>query len=436
MAEDKRRFPWISGAALVVSNLVPLWFVLFRGWDVSLVIFLFWCENVITGVMNVCRMAVCANQGGPPGTPLRREGPDGTRLIHFYAKASAIPFFVIHYGMFTAAHGALVFGLVTGLARESGESVQHELWLFAIPILALFGSHLVSFFVNFIGQQEYQKTTVKNLLYRPYGRVVGLHIGVLLGGAAVAASEDQLSNLGIDPYVFPLILLLGIKILFDLGMHTKERKKLGGPLPVAHVAGDGRAADSESESATPEYTRSDWMRVRDLWLICGIVAGFVFCAGGPALLSIVLQPNEPVQTKSAPSRSAPATVEKPAPTRPPAPVAQSPAPAATTRRQPHEKLYEYMAYEEVNTLLGVTGQKKRAIRRGNETRITYEWRLKDADVVVTCSFEKDRLLSWEITDAAKAVEADETQPRQPRGMPGAPGGPFPMRRPAPPPSQP
>jgi len=99
-------------------------------------------------------------------------------------------------------------------------------------------------------------------------------------------------------------------------------------------------------------------------------------------------------------------------------------------------LYENLSYDEVNTLLGVAGQRKRAIRRGDETRITYEWRLDDADVVVLGSFENDRLLSWEITDTAEADQIDEAQRRRrQQRLPGAPGGPSFMRPPAPPPPQ-
>ena len=50
MDEAKRRFPFVSSAALVVANLVPVGFVLFQGWGVYYILVLFWLENVGSSV--------------------------------------------------------------------------------------------------------------------------------------------------------------------------------------------------------------------------------------------------------------------------------------------------------------------------------------------------------------------------------------------------
>ena len=46
----------MSNEAIVLSNLIPLWGVLFRGWDVFAIMLLFWLENLVIGVFNACRI--------------------------------------------------------------------------------------------------------------------------------------------------------------------------------------------------------------------------------------------------------------------------------------------------------------------------------------------------------------------------------------------
>ena len=118
---------------------------------------LYWFENIIVGLLNVLRMAWI-----PTGD---------TPAAGIFQKLFTIFFFSVHYGIFTLVHGIFVFsllgpgGLMTEAAGGGGTGrivsslpfVLHDLrW--AIP--ALFLSHLVSFFVNFVGKREYEGRTV------------------------------------------------------------------------------------------------------------------------------------------------------------------------------------------------------------------------------------------------------------------------------------
>src|ERR1051325_10696525 len=84
-----------SALVLVAANLVPLAGVLFFGWSVFATLLLFWVENVIVGGFNVLRML-----WAQPDNPLT-----------WVAKAGMIPFFIVHYGMFTTVHGLFVLTL-------------------------------------------------------------------------------------------------------------------------------------------------------------------------------------------------------------------------------------------------------------------------------------------------------------------------------------
>ena len=90
---------------LVAANLVPLAGVLFFGWSTFATLLLFWVENVIVGGFNVLRML-----WAQPDNPLI-----------WVAKAGTIPFFIIHYGLFTTVHG--VFVLISSDNRPGGQGM-------------------------------------------------------------------------------------------------------------------------------------------------------------------------------------------------------------------------------------------------------------------------------------------------------------------------
>ena len=56
---------------LVAANLVPLAGVLFWGWQVKQVVFLYWAENIVIGLFNLAAILGCE-----PG-PDRRGRPSG-----------------------------------------------------------------------------------------------------------------------------------------------------------------------------------------------------------------------------------------------------------------------------------------------------------------------------------------------------------------------
>ena len=83
-----------SAKALVVANLVPLLGVVFLGWDVGAIVFVYWSENVIVGVYNVLNMMTS-----------RLE-----ERLAFVKKLFISGFFCVHYGGFCLGHGLAVAG--------------------------------------------------------------------------------------------------------------------------------------------------------------------------------------------------------------------------------------------------------------------------------------------------------------------------------------
>jgi len=196
-----------TAIVLLAANLVPLYGVLALGWEVFPLLLLFWIENVVVGVLNVARM-LCVDPRDPAS---------------WAAKLFIVPFFCFHYGMFTAVHGVFVFSLFggQGVARVRGLDVLgpamdavREYGL-EIAVLALAASHLFSFLWNYLGRGEFRRVSLRTLMARPYGRVVVLHLAILGGGFAASALGSP---------VWALMLLVALKIGFDLHAHLKEHR--------------------------------------------------------------------------------------------------------------------------------------------------------------------------------------------------------------------
>jgi hypothetical protein len=196
-----------SVIALVLANLVPVFGVLFFHWEVFPLMFLFWSENVIIGAFNVLKM-VLADPESPVG---------------WIGKVFTIPFFCVHYGMFTFVHGVLVIGLFGGGLRpgagfpglETFWQIAHENHL-GWAILGLAVSRGISFVTNYLGNGEYRRAGLPQLMQQPYGRIVVLHLSILFGGFLMMALHSP---------VWGLLLLVGLKIALDLRGHFAERNK-------------------------------------------------------------------------------------------------------------------------------------------------------------------------------------------------------------------
>jgi hypothetical protein len=144
-------------------------------------------------------------------------------------KLFMIPFFIVHYGMFTTVHGVFVmslFGDPPAQASQTPAAFVHAVQATGIAgaAAALALSHAVSFILNYIGSGKYRTAELPVLMFRPYGRVMVLHVVILLGGFLV-----QL--LGSPAPALALLVLL--KTGLDLGAHLREHQPAAPPAPAA-----------------------------------------------------------------------------------------------------------------------------------------------------------------------------------------------------------
>lgn len=206
--------PWALGA-LIVGNLLPLAGVAFWGWRTYDLMVLYWLENGVVGLFTIAKMVSARPLGGSA-----------------WSSIVLVPFFLVHYGLFWSVHGTFVGllfggGLMGGGAIGAGAVPGPSFGPFAdlpvlpgylaVPLLALFLSHGVSFVTNYLGRGEDRALTPRELMAQPYGRVVLLHVTILAGGFAA---------LMLGGSVVALVLLVALKTAVDVRAHLREHGRV------------------------------------------------------------------------------------------------------------------------------------------------------------------------------------------------------------------
>ncbi|MEM9479486.1 MAG: DUF6498-containing protein [Verrucomicrobiota bacterium] len=200
-----------SVVALLIANAIPLFGVLFLGWEIFPIMALYWAENVIIGVFNVLKMLTNAGPGG--------AGTQASKLFF-------VPFFAVHYGMFTLVHGVFVMALFGGGMSFGGPfaaagAITSEIGpgIFLVG-LGLVGSHGYSFVANYFGRGEFKKLAIPQLMFAPYPRIVVLHVSILFGGFV---------TMFLGAPALAVALLVVLKSVVDVKLHLREHN--GSMLP-------------------------------------------------------------------------------------------------------------------------------------------------------------------------------------------------------------
>lgn len=185
----------VGGFVLVVSNLIPLFGVLWWGWDAYVIVFVYWLENGIIGLVNVLKIR--REEKARPGS--------GRYLSNF---------FVLHYGIFWMLHGIFVL-LLPGFPG-SGLSFPRISALGLVFVLAgLTASHVGNYVFIFLRDGEYQRTDPMRQMFQPYPRLFTLQVVIILG-ALLAGFLGQ-------PVILVVLLVL-FKIAFELASFVYHRR--------------------------------------------------------------------------------------------------------------------------------------------------------------------------------------------------------------------
>lgn len=184
-----------SAIALILANLVPVAGALWWGWDLGIVLVLYWAESAVVGFFNLCKIVVIAKWLG---------------LL-------AGIFFISHFGAFMVVHFLFLYGIfVEGFSSDSGGDLAAVVAMFGRlwpAIAGLFISHGLSFLVNFMGRDEYRRRTIRTQMTEPYSRIVFMHLVLIIGGGAALVLGDT---------VPVLMAIIVAKIIVDLRAHLRQ----------------------------------------------------------------------------------------------------------------------------------------------------------------------------------------------------------------------
>lgn len=187
---------------LIAANILPLAGVFFWDWRVFDILIVFWLENVIIGFFNVVKMT--------------------TWIIYrrIYIAFVIVAFFVFHYGIFCIGHGIGIFAFFGDI--QEGDTLSFAFlknrldllgWNMWLVLGGLFASHMFSFFNHFILERGIDRTNVLRLMGAPYGRVITMHVTILIGGSAAMILGQP---------IWALALLVVLKVVADIRAHRKS----------------------------------------------------------------------------------------------------------------------------------------------------------------------------------------------------------------------
>ena len=218
-----------TALALVAANLIPLVGVLAFGWDVASLLFIYWLESAVVGFFNVLRMAQAegtlvdvprgagSSAESESQASARGPGDSQTRPATFFGlsaesrrqlasapKLVLIPFFLLHYGLFMAGHLVFLLALF-GPPRIPALDL-------GLTASAFFASHGFSYVTFYLLGGESRHASPASEMQRPYGRIVVMHLTILLGAFLVTRWGSP---------TVALVVMVGVKILIDLLTHTR-----------------------------------------------------------------------------------------------------------------------------------------------------------------------------------------------------------------------
>ncbi|MBI2754415.1 MAG: hypothetical protein HYX46_13045 [Betaproteobacteria bacterium] len=210
---------WPSSWFLLAANVLPLAGVLLLGWSVPTLLILYWLESAIVGFFTAIKLWMVG-----------RAESVGMALIY-------VPFFIVHFGAFMFAHGMFLLYLIALMGvRFRGGPLDIDIERFVqdyvsgpgLPLaaLALFVSHAVSFFTNFLGRREHEGRNTERVMLDPYRRILVMHVTILAGAVPFVLLRA--------PAVLAA-LLVPLKLVADFAAHAKEHASPDGQAPAGHA---------------------------------------------------------------------------------------------------------------------------------------------------------------------------------------------------------
>lgn len=223
MMQHKKIGEKISLLLLIALNLYPIFGLLFLGWEINFIFSVYLVETLILVIFSTIKMLMTEKilddesfefnlKFGSAWTKMsRREA-----LSNFLALLYIFVFVV--YGLYLVpwdrgAEGNAIFGF-------SITSVQYLPVIYFLVLSIL--SHSVSFFINFILNDERKNLAISEVFNRVMiGRIMPLFISpfiiIFLHKFGIVDSHN---------IKLPIFVILGLFAIFDISAYMKEHRKI------------------------------------------------------------------------------------------------------------------------------------------------------------------------------------------------------------------
>ncbi|MEO6689700.1 MAG: DUF6498-containing protein [Dokdonella sp.] len=194
---------------VLISNAISIVGVLHYGWSATNVLVLYWLESLLIAVFTCLRIAAHCRLTHRKGH--WREGQLTPSPGNLGQRPTMLRDYALVAFVFTLAHGIFVIGLAFIFTMKHPDSPvwRFDSIAFRHGALLLLGVLAVDFCLDMTGMRTRPFAWVRAYTQQRMGRVLVLHLAIIFGMFAAAATDS--------PYAI-LYVLIGLKTLWDLAM--------------------------------------------------------------------------------------------------------------------------------------------------------------------------------------------------------------------------
>jgi hypothetical protein len=184
---------------IIAGNIFTIVIAIIQGWSLGDVMWVYWGQSIVIGIMNFFRMWNLKNFSTEGLTSNGRPVPETEKG----ARNTAI-FFAVHYGFFHLGYLIFMF------ADHGTDIVAFDVVLMGLSLLVFFASHLFSLSRNIRPDMEGPRPNLGTIMFMPYLRIIPMHLTIILGAMFFGNS------------VVGIIFFMSLKTLADAGTHLIE----------------------------------------------------------------------------------------------------------------------------------------------------------------------------------------------------------------------
>lgn len=193
---------------LIIANLVVIALAVVQNWSLIDLLWVYWTQSVIIGIINVGRILSLQNYS-TEGFKVNGRSVLPTEKT----KKQVAGFFAFHYGFFHLVYAIFLSVFTHQFFNSTIASVLPYILLAAIIFLV---NHLFSYKYN--RPRDEKKQNIGRVMFFPYLRIIPMHITIIAGGALLSKGQA-------DAATGAVVLFLFLKTIADVIMHLVEHKK-------------------------------------------------------------------------------------------------------------------------------------------------------------------------------------------------------------------